>query len=131
MVIGDLPHPDVVVGDEDDSEVFTLWGFVFNQPQDCTDATCDADDLGPTPAQGAVFHIDATIASTMTIEFEGGVTFGEAAPNGVVLSNPMGAEVHVAIAPHGKALTGQDLQGQLNLAIGNTTLWWAGAFPPP
>jgi hypothetical protein len=123
-------HPDVVVGDVGEPEVFTMWAFVFNYPAKCTDDACDLDDLGDTEAKGGVFQIGARIADDRTLEIDGGVRLGQPALNGSPLENPMDAEVHVAIAPHGKALEGDDLWSQLNGSVGNPTLWWVATFAP-
>jgi hypothetical protein len=121
-------HPDVVMGDEGEPEVFTMWAFVFNYPEKCTDGVCDFDDLGDTEAKGGSFQIAGRIADEPTMRFEGGVRLGQPAVNGSPLENPLGAEVHTAIAPHGKALTGNDLWAQLNGPVGNPTLWWVATF---
>ena len=43
----------------------------------------------------------------------------------------MGAEIHLGVASHGKALTGGDLFRQFNGPMGNPTLWWSTSFLPP
>lgn len=121
---GDPVHPDVVPGK---AEVFTLWVFIFNNPAECSDA-CNGDDLGDTPAQGGVYQADATIGYDDTIVMNGDVWATTTAYRGVPLVNPHGAEVHVAMAPHGGALAGADLTRQLNGAIGNPAFWWVAVF---
>lgn len=130
MVPEGASHPVVVPGNSDEAEVFTVWAFVFNTPERCTDSACDRDDIGDTPAQGGVFQIDGHIAVDRTSQFGGAVRLGQQAFNGSPLSNPAGAEIHLAIAPHGKAHSGEDLWSQLNGPIGNTTLWWGATFTP-
>jgi hypothetical protein len=123
-------HPEVVPGNSDEAEVFTVWAIVFNAPEFCTDLACDADDIGDTPAQGGVFQIDGHIAAGATSQMAGTVRLGQQAVNGSPLSNPTSAEIHLAIAPHGKAHSGEDLWSQLNSPIGNPTLWWSATFIP-
>ena len=125
------PHPDVLVGGTDDEEVFTMWVFIFNYPDRCTDESCDLDDLAPdAAARGGAFQADGRIADGDELELFGSIRFGQVPSSGSMLENPLGAAVHIAIAPHGQALSGSDLQRQLNGPIGNPTLWWGATFAP-
>jgi hypothetical protein len=119
-----LDHPEVVPGWP---EVFTLWGFVFNYPELC-DGPCDGNDIGDTPAQGGVYQIGATVASGNNIVFKATVRVGDQPFGGVPLQNPRGAEVHAAMAPHGQAQSGDELQAQLSGPIGNPSFWWPALF---
>ena len=133
MVVGwAQPHPVVVTGGADDEEeVFTMWVFIFNYPDLCTDESCDLDDLASdAAARGGSFQADGRIADRDELELVGSVRFGQLPSSGSFLENPLGAEVHIAIAPHGKALSGSDLQRQLTGPLGNPTLWWAATFAP-
>jgi hypothetical protein len=124
-------HPDVVVGGPSEPEAFTMWAIVFNHPELCTDKSCDADDLAEdAPAKGGVYQADGRVADGEDLEFSGAVRLGQQPATGSVLENPLGAEVHLAIAPHGKMLGGSDGWRQLNGPIGNPTLWWAATFAP-
>lgn len=123
------PHPEVSPGSASEPETFTLWLIAFNYPGRCTESKCDSDDLGTdTAALGGVFQADARIADASTLAFSGTVRLGQPASNGASLENPMGAEIHLAVAPHGKALTGRDLWRQLNGPVGNPSLWWVAEF---
>lgn len=117
-------HPEVAPGYP---EVFTLWAFVFNHPELCN-GPCDSDDLGDTPAQGGAFLADATIAVDDTIEMVGKIRTRDVPFAGVRLQEPFTAEVHVAMAPHGRAACGDDLLNQLSGPIGNPSLWWVALF---
>ncbi len=119
-------HPEVVPGWP---EVFTLWGFVFNYPELC-DGPCDSNDIGDTPAQGGVYQLGANVATANMIVFRQIVRVGDAPFAGVALQNPRGAEVHVAMAPHGEAQCGEALEQQLGGPIGNPSFWWAALFFP-
>lgn len=122
-------HPEVLVGGPGEPETFTLWIFVFNRPDRCTDA-CNDDDLAPdADAEGGVYQGDGRIADGDRLVLGGGVRVGQEPLRGSPLVNPLGAEVHLAIAPHGKALEGRDLRRQLNGPIGNPMLWWGAPFP--
>ena len=123
---GAPPHPEVVPGSP---EVFTLWAFVFDHPGDCTDP-CDFDDIGDTPARGSIYQLDGTVAHHRKITMGGKVRLGQAPAVGLGLSNPTGAEVHVAMAPHGMVVDVQ-LGRQLNGAIGGPPEWFPAIFLAP
>jgi len=126
---GVAAHPDVAEGEPGEPEVFTMWVFVFNNPDLCTDDSCDTDDLEEDAlARGGAFQADGRIADGDELDLVGSVRLGQIASKGSPLENPLGAEVHLAIAPHGAALTGSDLDRQLNGPIGNPTLWWGAPF---
>lgn len=126
------PHPPVSPGATNAPEVFTAWVFVFNEPELCTDGRCDLDDVGAdTAAGGGGYQLDGRIGTDDRLTFTGNIRLGEPPMHGATLSNPIGAEVHFSIAPHGRALPGEDGWRQLNGPIGNPALWWPAAFPPP
>lgn len=126
------PHPEVLAAVGHEHEVFTMWAFVFNRPEFCTDDACDLDDVGvDAQARGGVFQVDGRIANESDLVLEGSIRLGQTPSSGSPLTNPMEAEVHFAIAPHGKALVGADLTRQLNGPIGNPSLWWSASFTPP
>jgi hypothetical protein len=128
---GAAPHPEVTPGGEDAPEAFTAWMFVFNHPDECTDGSCDTDDLGAdTAALGGVYQVDGRVAEGEKLTLTGRIRLGQVPASFATLENPIGAEVHVAIAPHGMALPGADGLRQLNGPIGNPTLWWAATFLP-
>ena len=123
-------HPAVGQGARDAPEIFTLWLFAFNDPGSCTDAQCDSDDIGvDTAARGGVYQVDGRIAGDDTIQLTGNVRLGQTQLDGAPLDDPLGSEVHVAIAPHGRALSGSDRVIQLNTPVGNPALWWGARFP--
>lgn len=125
------PHPRVTPGSSDAPEVFTAWIFVFNDPASCTDGVCDLDDLGRgAEARGGSYQLDGLVAEGDTMEFFGRVRLGQSPSNGQPLDSPEKAEVHVAIAAHGRLLPGADGWRQLNGPIGNPTLWWGARFSP-
>ncbi|GMR03164.1 MAG: hypothetical protein BMS9Abin20_1535 [Acidimicrobiia bacterium] len=123
------PHPDVEVGGPGEPEAFTMWAIIFNYPELCTDDSCDLDDLAEgAAAKGGVYQADGRIAEEAEVEFVGSIRLGQPPRTGSALENPLEAEVHLAIAPHGKALSGADGWRQLNGPLGNPTLWWAATF---
>jgi hypothetical protein len=128
---GSPAHPEVLPGGPDEPEVFTMWAFVYNYPDTCTDDTCDVDDSAQDAmAAGGVFQADGRVADGERLEFDGSVRLGQEPGTGSALVNPLGAEVHLAIAAHNKMLDGSDGWRQLNGPLGNPTLWWAASFEP-
>ena len=122
-------HPAVGQGARDALEIFTLWLFAFNEPGHCTEGQCDSDDIGvDAAARGGVYQIDGRIAADDTIQLTGNVRLGQAQLDGAPLDDPLGAEVHIAVAPHGRALSDPDRVVQLNTPVGNPTLWWGARF---
>lgn len=125
------PHPPVSAGASDAPEVFTAWMFVFNHPDRCTEGRCDLDDVGPdTDAQGGSYQVDGKIADGDRLVLAGTIRLGQDPAGGARLVEPLGAEVHLAIAPHGRALSGADGWRQLNGAVGGPDFWWAATFAP-
>lgn len=125
MVPPGATHPEVVPGSP---EVFTLWAFVFNYPDMCTDGVCDFDDLGHPESRGGVYRVDGVVATGSSIVFRTGITLGQSATAFFDLENPLGAEVHLAMAPHGMAHGGADLRAQLNTSVGTPAYWWPALF---
>lgn len=126
------PHPAVSVGSAEEPEAFTMWIVIFNYPDECTDDSCGADDFGDeAPARGGVFQADGRIVEGDSLDMAATIRLGEVPMHGSEFENPLGAEIHFAIAPHGKALQGADLWRQLNGPLGNPSLWWSAAFAPP
>jgi hypothetical protein len=134
-------------------EIFTAWVFVFNHPEFCVGAedwdNCGANDFGPEVRAG-VYGLAGHLSS---IDHEGGafvldretdgqiVLRGEIAvgdpqrpdlpPDGSTypLENPLGAEVHVAIAPHGQ-VDPTTINSELYDPAGDPACdcWWVSFF---
>ena len=121
-------HPAIEPGSP---EVFTLWMFVFDHPELCSDGMCDGNDIGDTPALGSVYQADGEIAYKHQLTMGGKVRLGQTPNAGLGLSNPLGAEVHVAMAPHGQAAGGAGLITQLNSPAGSPPLWFTAIFLAP
>ncbi|MGB3737320.1 MAG: hypothetical protein WA964_20370 [Ilumatobacter sp.] len=121
-------HPPIEPGHP---EVFTLWMFVFDNPELCSDDVCDGNDVGDTPARGSVYQVDGEIADKHQLRMGGKVRLGQTPEAGLGLSNPLGAEIHVAMAPHGQATDGDGLVTQLNTPAGSPPLWFAAVLLAP
>jgi hypothetical protein len=154
---GTYKYPDVVPPERQASpEAFTMWTFIFNHPDECTDSEppflCGGEDFteaakggiygiaGHVPSidhSGGAFELNRALDGRMILTGEVKVGDPQRAnmPEDEItfpLSNPMGAEVHVAIAPHGQidpAALGEELYSP----FGGPTCgcWWSALFPPP
>lgn len=119
-------QPTVLMGAP---EAFTGWAFVFNYPDLCSDP-CDSNDLGVNaPALGGAYNFAGHIVAGGTLRMAGHVSVGET-PFGAThapLENPLGAEIHLAIAPHG-TLQPDLMPTQINTPIGSAPFWWLAFF---
>lgn len=107
-------------------EVFTLWAFIFNYPDLCTDGECGMDDLGPTLAQGGAYNVGGhTVGSGGMLNIAGRISVGEEPFLGAPLVSPSTAEIHTAIAPHG-ALDPETLPEEFRIPTGPSSIWWVG-----
>jgi len=125
---GTYTYPDVAVPGH--PEVFTGWAFVFNYPHLCTDP-CNSDDIGDTPAQGGAYNIAGHVSGGGNLQMVGHISTGET-PFGAghaPLQNPRGAEIHVAIAPHGM-LDPSIMPAQIKTPVGPGIHWWLAFFIP-
>lgn len=111
-------------------EVFTGWIFIFNNPDACSDGICDGNDVGDPVSRGGAYNFAGHIAGGPELHLAGNIHVGEDAPFGFSLDNPMGAEVHLAVAPHG-TLQPNLLPTQINTPIGTPALWWLALFFAP
>jgi hypothetical protein len=130
-VAGAYLYPDGVTSGS--PEVFTMWAFVFNYPEHCS-APCGGDDTNNPDVEFGVYnvagHVNAGQSLTMSGRFAVGAPAG--APPGVTphpLSNPAGAEIHVAITSHG-GLDPATLPGEFRRPTGSPACgcWWVAIF---
>jgi hypothetical protein len=110
-------------------EVFTGWMFVFNNPAECSDGVCDLNDLGATPARGGAYNFAGHVVGGSTLNLAGHVSVGSAPFLGVPLDNPLGADIHLAVAPHGMVQPDL-LPTQITTPIGTPSHWWLAIFAP-
>lgn len=116
-------------------EVFTLWMFVFNHPENCaTPGECGPGDMTNPAVEFGVYNPAGHVASDGTLTLTGRVGVGDtaAAPPGITphdLSNPAGAEVHLAVTSHG-ALDPATLPGEFRRPTGSggCGCWWIALF---
>lgn len=120
-------------------EVFTGWFFFFNQPENCAIPNqCVPPPPGaPAPndftrARGGVYNFAGhAISGGGTLTLVGHISVGEQQFGGpFALENPLGADVHLAVAPHG-VLVPELLPEQTRTPVGGPPFWWLALFPAP
>jgi len=88
-------------------EAFSFWGIYFNNPDQCLPGGCSAlDVLGPNcvNAQAGAVQLGGHIVGGPRLELAGHLSVGHGplGPLGCApLTNVEGADIHLAIAPHG------------------------------
>jgi hypothetical protein len=114
-------------------EVFTLWMFVFNHPENCTDG-CGPDDMTNPDVEFGVYNPAGHVAAGASLTLAGRVGVGDPAdaPPGITphdLSNPQGAEVHLAVTSHG-GLDPSTLPNEFRIPTGSggCGCWWLALF---
>lgn len=114
-------------------EAFSMWVFVFNDPASCTGGgpgiCTPADARNGTPGAGA-FNTAGHLVAGPVLQLSGAITFESTPFGGAALTDPLTAEVHFAIAPHG-ALQPETLPNQITTPIGDPSYWWVAFFPAP
>jgi len=121
-------------------EVFSLWVFVFFNPEECASAICGPGDLMNdldvvAGAYNAGGHVEggpnlnlAGFVNRDSFTFGGAnaETIGQAMAMGYDLA---GAEIHLAVAPHG-ALAPELLPASISSPNGTPASWWLALFGP-
>ena len=115
-------------------EVFTLWAFVFNYPENCSDGICGSDDMSDPAVGFGAYNPGGHVNAGATLTLSGRIGVGDPAdgpPGSAVtdLSNPIGAEVHLAVTSHG-GLDPSTLPGEFHVPTGNggCGCWWVAIF---
>ena len=115
-------------------EVFTLWAFVFNHPENCSDDMCGPDDMSDPAVGFGAYNPGGHVNAGATLNLSGRIGVGDPAggpPGSAVtdLSNPSGAEVHLAVTAHG-GLDPSTLPGEFHVPTGNggCGCWWVAIF---
>lgn len=107
--VGDLPS---------DTQVFSVWMLAFNNPSACASSPCNPGDGSAGPAGLSIFWVAGGIASVssgfdagvLNLEFRverkrpPGFVIPAFSPDG--LTNVAGAEIHIVVAPHPEASSG-------------------------
>jgi hypothetical protein len=129
-------YPETVSTPSASQGVITGWAFVFNNPEECADGPgkCSGPDLSnPDVGAGVYNFAGRPTGAGGNLVLTGSIQVGQTAggPPGSTmapLSNPGGAEVHVAIAPHG-LIDPSNMPAQANTPEGNPACgcWWVAA----
>lgn len=135
----DYPSGPTASGVEGHPEAFSLWVFLFFNPENCAvPGECGPGDLqfDPDVVAGA-FNAGGHLAAGPTLTISGRVneqnpTFGGANAETIGQALSMGfdiadAEVHIAVAPHG-ALAPELLPLQIKTPAGTPAFWWLAIF---
>ena len=93
---------------------YTLWGIVFNEPQNCSDGICDEDDVkvNPVPPKTAVFYLGGLRVPPNGLAALGAYlaedsSYGAMAPfPGQMLESSDDAEIHLVLKTHGGYVPG-------------------------
>lgn len=152
---GSYTYPETVPAEKQvQPEVFTGWAFVFNYPELCeTPFECGANDFNESVKAG-VYNFGGMTNSLSQqsggeivlnqgtdgfVRIGGDILAGQAQRPDLppetatfALENPMGAEIHAAIAPHGQfdaATIGEEIYNP----TGNPgcSCWWVAVFDSP
>jgi hypothetical protein len=122
-------------------EVFSGWLFFFNEPENCaTPNGCIPPPPPPntppvndfTEGKGGVYNFAGHPTSGGgSLNMVGHISVGETQFGGpFALENPTGAEIHLAVAPHG-ILIPDLMPQQMRTPAGGPPLWWVALLPPP
>ena len=120
-------------------EVFTGWLFFFNNPENCAVPNqCMPPPPGaPAPndfteGRGGVYNFAGhAISGSGSLNMVGHISVGDAQFGGpFALDNPSGAEIHLAVAPHG-VLVPALMPEQINTPVGNPSFWWLALLQAP
>ncbi|HYZ98401.1 MAG TPA: hypothetical protein VE575_06595 [Acidimicrobiales bacterium] len=131
------PQGDTASGVPGHPEAFSLWVFVFFNPEECV-GDCDGTDLQTNPdvvagAFNGAGHVVGGPNLTLTGHVNHGTptfggpmaeTLGQALGQGFDLAD---AEIHLAVAPHG-ALDPELLPAEIKTPVGNPDFWWMALF---
>jgi hypothetical protein len=119
-------------------EVFSLWVFIFYNPEACASAICGPGDLMNNPnviagahnagghvVGGPVLNLQGFVnRDSFTFGGANAETLGQAQALGYDLAH---AEIHLAVAPHG-ALAPELLPASISTPVGTPATWWLALF---
>jgi hypothetical protein len=131
------PQGPTASGEAGHPEAFSLWAFVFFNPEAC-DGPCDPPDLMTNPdVVAGAFNVAGHLVGGPNLTLTGHVnpgtptfggpmaeTIGQALSQGFDLADAL---IHVAVAPHG-ALDPSLLPAQITTPVGDPSFWWIALF---
>ena len=131
------PQGATASGVEGHPETFSLWVFIFFNPEAC-DGACDGADLQTNPdVIAGAFNGGGHVVGGPNLTISGRVNqqstlFG--GPNAETISQALDlgytiddAEVHLAVAPHG-ALDPELLPEAITTPVGDPSYWWIALY---
>jgi len=120
-------------------EAFSLWVFIFYNPEECAGPICAPGDLmNDLDVIAGAYNAGGHLEGGPNLKLEGFVnkdsfTFG--GPNAEKLGQALSmgydladAEIHLAVAPHG-ALDPALLPGSISTPVGMPAFWWLAIVP--
>jgi hypothetical protein len=118
-------------------EAFSLWVFIFFNPEAC-EGDCDGPDLQTNPnVIAGAFNAGGHLVGGPSLTISGKVNQQSAVfggPNAESIAEALGlgygignAEIHLAVAPHG-ALDPHLLPDAIKTPVGNASFWWLAFF---
>jgi hypothetical protein len=121
-------------------EAFSLWVFVFFNPEECAAAICGpADLMNDDDVIAGAYNAGGHLEGGPILNLQGFVnqdsfTFGGAKAETIGQAVSLGynladAEIHLAVAPHG-ALDPALLPGSISTPNGTPANWWLALFGP-
>lgn len=118
-------------------EAFSLWVFIFFNPEEC-DGPCDSPDLFTNPdVVAGGFNGGGHVEGGPNLTLSGHVNHNSrlfGGPNAESLAEALSlgfdladAEIHLAVAPHG-ALDPALLPASISTPVGSAPFWWLAFF---
>ena len=116
-------------------QAVTLWFIVFNNPAGCNTSPCSvpADVFNPAAEADFLWGGGHVTGGSGRATFAGHLAVGDTSGSGMTeigfpelalgLTDPAGAEVHLALHSHGPKLTGQALVAQLSSFTGGCNVF--------
>ncbi len=136
------PQGPTASGEPGFPETFSLWAFVFFNPEACVGPCDGADLVGNPDVVAGAFNAGGHVVGGPNLILAGSVnhaspsfplglehrteTLGEAFALGYDLE---GAEIHLAVAPHG-GLDPELLPESISTPVGTAADWWIALFSP-
>ena len=119
-------------------EAFSLWVFVFYNPEECAGAICGpADLMNDLDVIAGAYNAGGHVEGGPNLNLSGFVNkdrFSFGGPNAETLGQALSmgydladAEIHLAVAPHG-ALDPALLPGSISTPVGTPASWWLAIF---
>lgn len=121
-------------------QAVTMWFIVYNNPSACSSSPCAIEDLFNPATEADFLHgAGKIIGASGHAGFGGYLRVGDVSDSGfpeigfppetsIGLTDPWGAEVHLALHSHGPAQTGQTLKSQLSSFTGGCLVFLGNAF---